>query len=105
MGRGQQDHAAHFRQAQRGAHVQRGEYGFHGDGVRRKFFHELRDHFVDFAQAQAERGARGKFQRAKTQQPRRGAEKFHHAVARRAGCGGVHAEHAEAVAARVRIGG
>src|SRR5277367_4650667 len=46
--------------------------------------------------SRGERGARGKFQRAETQQARSGADEFDDTVAGGAGDGGINAEDAEA---------
>ena len=93
---GEQHHAAHFGEFQRGAHIQRGENGFDGDGVWRELRNQLSNQFVDFAEARGEGGACGKFQGAEAQQARGGADEFDYAVACGAGDGGINAENAEA---------
>src|SRR5277367_5130391 len=93
---GEQHHAAHFGELQRGAHIERGEDGFHCDGVWHEFRDELDDQFVNFAQAGGESGARGKLQRTETQQAWSGADEFDDTVAGGSGDGGINAEDAEA---------
>ena len=57
LGRGKEDNAANFCQAQRCAHVQRRKHGFYRNGVRSEFFDKLGNHFMDFAKPRRESGA------------------------------------------------
>jgi len=52
---GQQDNTANLSEPQSGAHVQRGEYRFHGHGMGPKFFDQLAEQPVDIMQARAGR--------------------------------------------------
>ena len=97
LGRGQQDYAANLGKPQRRFYIESGEYRFDRDAVRLKFLDQSGKHGVNFAKALGKmfgpfaRGA----QRAEAQQAAPTAVTFNHAVSRRAGSGGIDAQHAE----------
>src|SRR5262249_43112051 len=96
--RGQQTHAAHFREPQSGLDIQCRENGFHRDGVGREFLNQSTDQAVNSLERSA-----GRFlaffadvQGAVAQNAAFAAFGFYDAVARWTCRGRINAEHANA---------